>query len=243
MYDERIIPDETPIGICSIHLKRYEFAASYVKDKLILDVACGVGYGTRYLCDAGNQVIGVEIDAESIAYAQNRYSQSGCTMFVRSDAMMMGFHSNQFDAVCSFETIEHMADVDNFLKEVARVLKPGGLFIVSTPIVKDSNKNPDNPFHCQEWNPRDFKLLLEQYFGGVELFSQYRRESRLSKWMKRVDIFALRRHILPMVLVRKMAQITGGRSMDRLELSDIVICEGIVDEASEIVVVASNENY
>ncbi|GIS67475.1 MAG: hypothetical protein CM1200mP6_05430 [Anaerolineaceae bacterium] len=45
MHDKRIIPDKTPLGIYSIHLKRYEFAKTYMKGKLILDVACGVGYG------------------------------------------------------------------------------------------------------------------------------------------------------------------------------------------------------
>ena len=66
MYDERIIPDKTPVGIYSIHLKRYEFAKTYMKGKLILDVACGVGYGARYLSDAGNRVIGVEIDSDQL---------------------------------------------------------------------------------------------------------------------------------------------------------------------------------
>jgi len=242
MYDERIIPDKTPVGIYSIHLKRYEFAKTYMKGKLILDVACGVGYGARYLSDAGNRVIGVEIDSESITYAQKRYSSSGQPLFVQSDATVLGINSDIFDVICAFETIEHIRDVDGFLGELKRVLKPNGLFIVSTPIVGETNISPDNPFHNQEWNPTDFKHLLAQYFIDVKVFSQSRRQTEVSKWVKRFDILNLRRRFIPKVLVRKMALLTGGRSMDRLELSDIVISKGITDEASEIVVVASNEN-
>lgn len=243
MHDERIIPDETPIGIYSIHLKRYEFAASYMKGEQVLDVACGVGYGTRYLSDAGNHVIGVEIDGGSITYAQKRYSKSGDPIFILSDAMTLGLNSDQFDVVCSFETIEHMRDVAAFLNEVKRVLKPSGLFIVSTPMVSESNISPDNPFHCQEWNPTDFRLLLSKYFSDVKVFSQSRRQTKFSKWLKRVDVLNLRRRVIPKGLVRKMAQVTGVRSMDRLELNDVVISRGIVNEASEIVVVATDENY
>ena len=108
MYDERIIPDKTPVGIYSIHLKRYEFAKTYMKGKLILDVACGVGYGARYLSDAGNRVIGVEIDSESITYAQKRYSSSGQPLFVQSDATALGINSDIFDVICAFETIDKL---------------------------------------------------------------------------------------------------------------------------------------
>jgi 2-polyprenyl-3-methyl-5-hydroxy-6-metoxy-1,4-benzoquinol methylase len=242
MHDERIIPDKTPLGIYSIHLKRYEFAKTYMKGKLILDVACGVGYGTRYLSDAGNRVIGVEIDSESIRYAQKRYSSSGQPLFVQSDATILGINSDTFDVICSFETIEHMRDVDGYLKEIKRVLKPSGLFIVSTPMVSESNINPENPFHNQEWNPTDFQHLLTQYFGDVKVFSQSRRQTKVSKWVKRVDLLDLRRRFIPKVIVRKIAQVTGVRSMDRLELDDVVISRGIIKEASEIVIVATDEN-
>ncbi|MEE3228813.1 MAG: class I SAM-dependent methyltransferase, partial [Chloroflexota bacterium] len=147
-----------------------------------------------------------------------------------------------FDVICSFETIEHMRDVDGYLKEIKRVLKPSGLFIVSTPMVSESNINPENPFHNQEWNPTDFQHLLTQYFGDVKVFSQSRRQTKVSKWVKRVDLLDLRRRFIPKVIVRKIAQVTGVRSMDRLELDDVVISRGIIKEASEIVIVATDEN-
>ncbi|MEE3254473.1 MAG: hypothetical protein VX199_02100, partial [Chloroflexota bacterium] len=76
----------------------------------------------------------------------------------------------------------------------------------------------------------------------VKVFSQSRRQTKVSKWVKRVDLLDLRRRFIPKVIVRKIAQVTGVRSMDRLELDDVVISRGIIKEASEIVIVATDEN-
>jgi 2-polyprenyl-3-methyl-5-hydroxy-6-metoxy-1,4-benzoquinol methylase len=242
IYPERIVPDNTPVGIVAIHLKRYEFAEAYLDGKRVLDVACGVGYGARYLADEGNHVIGVDIDGAAIAYAQQRYGGHRNTNFVLSDGMQLGLRSSQFDAVCSFETIEHVLDVDVFLNEVRRVLKPLGVFIVSTPRVARSDLRPVNPHHHQEWNPTDFEQLLRAHFKNVEVFGQFRRETSTALWLKRLDVLRLRTWLLPNWLIRRAAQASGVRAMADLHLEDVLIRRGDLRHASEIVAVASDEN-
>ncbi len=242
IYPERIVPDNTPVGIVAIHLKRYGFAGSYLDGKRVLDVACGVGYGTGYLADEGNHVIGVDIDGAAIAYAQQRYGGPRNTNFVISDAMQLGLRSSQFDAVCSFETIEHVGDVDVFLNEVRRVLRPRGVFIVSTPRVAHSDARPANPHHYQEWNPSDFEQLLRAHFKNVDVFGQSRRETSTARWLKRLDVLRLRTWLLPHWLTRLVAQASGVHAMADLHSEDVFIRRGDFHRASEIVAVATDEN-
>jgi len=103
-----------------------------------------------------------------------------------------------------------------------------------------TNKLPVG-FDPSKGNLYDFQMQWRGV-GDVKVFSQSRRQTKVSKWVKRVDLLDLRRRFIPKVIVRKIAQVTGVRSMDRLELDDVVISRGIIKEASEIVIVATDEN-
>jgi len=240
MSPERIIPDETHAGIVALHLKRYDFAVRFLVGKKVLDVACGVGYGAHYLASSARYVLGMDIDSDAIAYAQLRYSGLQGLQFVRGDVTQTALADSQFDVVCSFETIEHLNDVDAFLTEMKRVLVSEGVFIVSTPCVTHSTANPKNPFHVQEWSPVDFEHLLSMYFENVELFGQFRRQTTMSAILKRLDIFNLRARLLPTRLTQNVAQIAGIRATPDLQLDDLQIRPGTLRRASELVAVAHN---
>lgn len=240
---ERIIPDETPSGIVALHLKRYQFARRNVAGKRVLDLACGVGYGSRYLSEVGCKVVGADIDRASIDYACHHYGGPKNLAFVQSDATRTGFGDAQFDVICSFETIEHMYDVDLFLTEIKRVLTPNGMFFVSTPRVQRSDSHPDNPFHFHEWSTSDFVHLISTYFKQVVLFGQSRRETRAALWLKRLDVLKLRKWLVPMWMTRGVAQASGVRATADLHLEDVIIRRGDLRGASEIVVIASDENH
>src|SRR4051812_24617823 len=74
-HPERIVPDETEPGIVALHLKRYAFALRWCEDREVLDLGCGVGYGTAFLAASATRVVGVDVDEATIAYAQERYSR------------------------------------------------------------------------------------------------------------------------------------------------------------------------
>ena len=240
---ERIIPSETPSGILALHLKRYQFARKYVRDKRVLDIACGVGYGSLYLAEFSMKMIGADIDGEAIRYAKQHYCGPDNLNFVQADGIHAAFADCQFDVLCSFETIEHVPDAYLFLREVKRLLSPDGVFIVSTPVVPRSVLRPSNPYHYQEWKPADFNRLLCDYFDHVELFGQFRRETSVAHWVKRLDILKLRARLLPFWVTRGAAQLLGVRAMADLEMEDVFIARGDLRRASEIVAVASDENY
>lgn len=233
-YPERIIPTETAPGIVAIHLKRYDFARHYVAGKRVLDIACGVGYGTHYLAETAAEVIGVDLDPEAIRLALAHYASRPNVSFLRGDALQVPLENASFDVICSFETIEHVPDAERFLCEIKRLLKPNGVFLVSTPAARISTSSPENPHHVQEWSPRDFQTLLRAHFKQVVLYSQVRRETRLSAFIKRLDIFKLRTK-LSLSLTRRIAAGAGVRTMGDINLSDILIMPGIRANATEMI--------
>ncbi len=241
MFPERIVPDEEPEGVVSMHLARYEFARTFVVGKRVADVACGVGYGSYYLASWSRQVVGVDVDGTAVAYASRRYSDLDNVAFIQADALNLGLAALQFDAVCSFETVEHLVDAENFLAEVKRILIPGGHLIISTPMAHRSTSNPANPYHVQEWCADDFKQLLEYHFDCVELYSQLRRKTRISHFLKRLDVFRLRAHIAPLFLTRQIARIAGVRATPDLQMSDVLVLPGSIKGASEVVAIAYDD--
>lgn len=165
---ERVVPTKTPYVTYQEHVNRYVFASKFIKDKIVLDVACGTGYGSKYLLRKGaRKVVGLDISIDAIKYAKEQYNINNEGLsFVCGNAIDLPFPDNYFDVIVSFETIEHLKEYRKFLLECKRVLKDGGLFICSTPNKRVSSphtEKPKNPFHVKEFYPEEFNSLLAEY--------------------------------------------------------------------------------
>lgn len=153
------------------HLQRYQFAARFVSQKVVLDLGCGEGYGAKMLKEAGaKKVIGIDVDREVIGQANKNYSSTKVS-FQTGDAQKLTFKDKSFDLVVSLELIEHLPDYRRYLKEVRRVLKPGGVFVLSTPN-KDNYRGLTSPFHTREFNLEELQKILTGLFSEVEIFGQ-----------------------------------------------------------------------
>jgi SAM-dependent methyltransferase len=233
-FPERLVPDETSVGIVAIHEKRYRFALPHCEGRTVLDAGCGVGYGSALLATVAARVVGMDVSAEAIDYARTRYPRPNVEFLVR-DLLELDLPDAGFDVVCSFEAIEHLADRDAFLGHVARTLRDDGVFFVSTPRVDRTNERPDNPYHYVEYSPADFEELLRRHFDDVELFGQRRPETRRHLVLRRLDVLGLRRHV---GVVRKASRITTGTApMETVTPEGIVIDKQAIDKAAEIVAV------
>jgi ubiquinone/menaquinone biosynthesis C-methylase UbiE len=148
------------MGYLSIqHIERYWLALScFSTGQRVLDIASGIGYGTAMLAEHGCEAIGADYDPELVSAARRMWGHED---FVEADALDLPFEDESFDAVVSFETIEHVNDDARFLSEMRRVLKPGGIFICSTPNVAYT-AHP--PFHAREYSPEEFYGVVEQSF-------------------------------------------------------------------------------
>ena len=141
----------------------YKLALNYLNNPVkLLDIACGLGYGTAMLADVCGEVVGADIDASVIALASNKYNALNNVKFLTADCESLPFDDNYFDAIVSFETIEHV-DVDRYLSEMHRVISEGGSFILSSP-QNAIGHIPVNPWHIQEYSLEDLQKMVSKYF-------------------------------------------------------------------------------
>jgi SAM-dependent methyltransferase len=155
------------------HLHRYFLARSLCRGLDVLDVASGEGYGAALLAQVARSVVGVEISDDAVRHAQESYAHPHLRYMV-GDARSIPLTDACVDAVVSFETIEHFYEHDAFIKEVRRVLRPGGFFIVSSPnrdIYSPAGGAP-NPHHVHELTSDEFYNKLSEYFTNISLYGQ-----------------------------------------------------------------------
>jgi SAM-dependent methyltransferase len=234
-HPERIIPDDTEPGIVALHLKRYAFARDWCDGVDVLDVGCGAGYGTAFLAETARRVVGGDRDAETIDYARRRYARPNVE-FAVFDAAVLPFADASFDTVCAFEVIEHVDDARAVVREVARVLRPSGNFLLSTPRADVTTHAPENPYHRVEFSAADFKELLEQRFSSVTLYGQRRLETRRHRFARRLDVLGLRKRSS---LLRRASTVTGTPAMDAATLDDVEITRDAITDATELYAVCA----
>jgi 2-polyprenyl-3-methyl-5-hydroxy-6-metoxy-1,4-benzoquinol methylase len=170
-WGERVVPDMLADEsgcqkFVEMSLRRYEIAARYISGKRVLDIACGVGYGSKMLRLAGaTTVVGVDVSAETVRYAQQRYQIPGVE-FICADAEQFEW-SDQFDVIVSFETIEHLPNPIKFLENVRSLLVPDGDFVLSVPLGETRHFDP---YHLHVFNQKKVFTLLEETGFSVELY-------------------------------------------------------------------------
>lgn len=150
------------------HKDRYLFASKYVKDKIVIDTASGTGYGADILYNIGKakKVYGIEINDKAVAYAKYKYENDNI-IYNQGNILNLPFDDEMFDVFTSFETIEHVNDEDTQMKEVKRVLKKGGLYILSTP-----NNWGLTEFHVKDYDYFSIKELVSKYFKIQKIYNQ-----------------------------------------------------------------------
>ena len=117
---------------------------------------------------------------------------------------------------------------------MARVLRPEGVFVVSTPHAEATTEAPENPFHRVELSRADFEALLRRFFGEVELFGQRRLQTARHRLMQRVDVLGLRRRL---TFLRPASRLLGTAPTAEVTADGIVIERDGIEQASELVAV------
>lgn len=147
------------------HLRVYQYVSQFTRSKQVLDVGCGVGYGTALLGRSAARTVGIDISQKAINEAFRLYPTGE---FLKMDAENMTFPAESFDVIVSTENFEHLPNQAKHVQELARVVRKDGLCFIATP-------NPElfigqnNPFHTKENSYTELKSLLLARFAEVEI--------------------------------------------------------------------------
>ncbi len=155
------------------HLHRYCLARDLCAGRDVLDIASGEGYGSAILAGVARSVVGVEIDAPSVAHAREAYALPNLRFEV-GDALDIPLPDAVVDVVVCFETIEHVDDPRILLEGIRRVLRPGGLLVISTPerAVYSAPGSDVNPYHRLEYTEAEFAAAIGRHFERAVLLRQ-----------------------------------------------------------------------
>jgi SAM-dependent methyltransferase len=162
---ERFVPG-TPGEIWIEHWHRYHFATRWVRGKRVLDVACGEGYGSALLARHAAHVVGADLSDAAIAHAKRAYAGLANVEFACAPCTRLPIADASIEVAVSFETIEHILEQEAFLEELARVMKPDAILILSCPnkFAYSDKRGFVNEFHVKELYRDELSALLGKRF-------------------------------------------------------------------------------
>jgi SAM-dependent methyltransferase len=168
---ERTIPD---LDIENYWFRRhqvvYQRLATHCVGRDVLEAGCGEGYGADLLADTARRVVAVDYDESAVAHVRSRYPR---VEVMQANLAELPLPDASMDVVVNFQVIEHLWDQAQFVTECARVLRPSGLLMMSTPnrvTFSPGRDTPINPFHTRELNAGELtELLVDAGFSQVSV--------------------------------------------------------------------------
>lgn len=157
MSELRVVPGKTSVGNVMKHIARYNLALQFCENKRVLDVASGSGYGSQILSWVAKEVRAVEISPEARDYAMRHHAEKNIVWDLL-DALDMDY-KQPFDTIVSFETIEHIQDIEKLTDVYQKHLSPGGILVYSLPL----NERPGfNEHHKHLFNSATARTVFKK---------------------------------------------------------------------------------
>jgi len=223
-------------------LQAYYLAMPYIKGDL-LELGCGEGRGVELLSPLASSYMALDKIDEVIQSLKKQYPDVDFRQAVFPP--FEGLADNSFDSIVSFQVIEHVKEDGDFLKEIHRVLKPGGVAVLTTPNIKKTLTR--NPWHIREYTAPELTGLASKYFDQVEMkgvggnekvWAYYEENKRSVEKITRFDIFNLQ-YRLPAALLRVPYDILNRMNRNKLNdanqglVSDIKYSDYLLAEKAE----------
>lgn len=215
------IPSDNPIH--QRLLRPYVLAPQYVKGDL-LEVGCGEGRGIDWLMPSVTSYTAIDKIAPVIDKLQQKYPK---LKFLSGNIPpLSAFADNSFDSVVSFQVIEHIQDDQLFLREIHRILRPGGIALITTPNRPYSLSR--NPWHIREYTAQELTDLAKKFFnmvtmkgiaGNDKVMEYYKQNKKSVDKLMRWDIFNLQ-YKLPAPILRIPYEFMNRLNRNKLKGSD-----------------------
>jgi len=141
----------------------YQRLVEHCADLDVLEAGCGEGYGADLIAGVARRVVGLDYDEQTVNHVRSCYPKVDVR---QGNLAQLPLPGASVDVVVNFQVIEHLWDQSRFIAECARVLRPSGLLMVSTPnriTFSPGSDTPINPYHTRELNARE---LIELLVGG-----------------------------------------------------------------------------
>jgi SAM-dependent methyltransferase len=161
------------------HEAAYLDLVRHCADAVVLEAGCGEGYGAALIAEHAARVVALDYDEPTAVHAARAYPRLDV---VRGNLASLPLRTASADVVANLQVIEHLWDQAGFLRECARVLRPGGRLLVTTPnriTFSPGRDTPLNPFHTRELAPAELAELLREAGLEVELLAGLRHGPRL----------------------------------------------------------------
>ncbi|KZS66978.1 MAG: class I SAM-dependent methyltransferase [Mycobacterium pseudokansasii] len=172
---ERTIPD---LDVENYWFRRHEVVYQRLAPRCagrdVLEAGCGEGYGADLIAEVARRVVAIDYDEAAVAHVRSRYPRVDVR---QANLAELPLPDASVDVVVNFQVIEHLWDQGQFLRECARVLRPSGLLLVSTPnriTFSPGRDTPINPFHTRELNADELtELLVDAGFAEVAMYGLF----------------------------------------------------------------------
>jgi 2-polyprenyl-3-methyl-5-hydroxy-6-metoxy-1,4-benzoquinol methylase len=203
--------------------KAYVIASDHVYGD-VLEVGCGEGRGVPLLTTRAKSFTAIDKLEDVMRDLQAKYP-SGKFLSMNIPPFTQ-LEDNSYDTVVSFQVIEHIEDDVLFLNEIHRVLKPGGIALITTP--NRSMSLSRNPWHIREYLPEQLRSLAATIFPIVELkgitgnkkvMDYYEQNKRSVRRITQFDIFNLQ-YRLPASLLKIPYEILNRWNRNKLQTND-----------------------
>ena len=164
------------------HLVAYKEAAKMISGT-VLEIGSGEGYGIMELAPIADKYIAVD---KYDTYISDELKGENDITFIQTEVPpLKDVADNSVDFAVTFQVIEHIQNDELFLKEIKRVLKPGGKLIMTTPNVKMSLTR--NPWHIREYSPEQMGNVLKSVFENFELKGVFGNKKVMDYYQKNKD--------------------------------------------------------
>jgi len=162
-------------------LARYELVVKQIKNLVSvpasgLDIGCGDGVLVYRLSQLGYSVAGVDMSEEGILHARNKLKMKGWNPILENTSVYdLPFENESQDFITLVEVIEHLDNPVGALREISRVLKPGGIFICTTPQRRPGQPSDQvrDPYHVKEYIYTELLEELKTVFNDVRIYGAY----------------------------------------------------------------------
>lgn len=210
-------------------LKAYYLSLEYISGN-VLEVGCGEGRGVELLAHKADSFTGIDKITQVIENLKSKHPDHDFRQLVIPP--FSGLNDNAYDVVISFQVIEHIKNDIAYLKEIHRVLKPGGKALITTPNIKMSLSR--NPWHIREYTATELTDLAKQVFPQVEMLgvsgnekvmSYYEDNRRSVNKMMKWDVLNLQ-YRLPAFMLKAPYEILNRMNRNKLKEGN----DGLVSE-------------